>query len=49
MEQIRILLNSELKEKFKKACDGRPMSIVIKLLILEYIKRKEIPENDKNR
>jgi len=44
-EQIRFLVNSELKENFKKACDGRPMTVVIIKLMEAYINDRNIPDN----
>jgi hypothetical protein len=41
---IRFKVESELKEKFNIACDGRTMTNVLIKLMKEYIKKSE----DKN-
>lgn len=41
-DQIRILVNKDFKEEFIKACDGRSMTNVIKKLMADYIKSKEV-------
>jgi hypothetical protein len=38
---IRIVISSEKKAEFIKACDGRPMSQVIEKLIDAYIKKNK--------
>jgi len=45
-DQIRILVNKEFKQEFIQACDGRPMTNVIKKLMLDYIKSKELKSNE---
>jgi hypothetical protein len=39
-DQIRIKVDKDLKEKFKKACDGRAMSVVLIRFIEEYIQKE---------
>jgi hypothetical protein len=44
-DQIRIVINKELKDKFKIACDGRTFTNVIIKLMEEYINDWNISNN----
>ena len=39
-DYIRFNINSDIKNNFVRACDGRPMTIVLVNLIEQYIERK---------
>lgn len=42
LKLIQIKVPSALKEKFREACDDREMSHVLRLLILKFIKSKNV-------